>query len=58
MELTAAALAQVVQTALREDVGAGDLTTEGVIAPGAHCSAELLLEEPHLLALLRPLLPL
>src|SRR5580704_15900633 len=45
MELTAAALAQVVETALREDVGAGDLTTEGVIAPDARCSAELLLEE-------------
>jgi len=46
MELTRAAIEQVVQTALREDVGAGDLTTEAVIAASARCGAELVLEEP------------
>ena len=46
MELTPAVVEQVVQAALREDVGAGDLTTEAVIAASARCSAELLLEEP------------
>src|SRR6185436_5224177 len=45
MELTAEALDRVVRTALAEDVGTGDRTTEGVVPAGARCTAELLLEE-------------
>ena len=45
MELTRAAIEQVVQLALREDVGAGDLTSEAVIPASARCSAEIVLEE-------------
>src|SRR5262245_13474965 len=46
MELTAEALDRVVQTALAEDVGTGDRTTDGVVPVEARCRAELLLEEP------------
>jgi nicotinate-nucleotide pyrophosphorylase (carboxylating) len=46
MELTAEALDRVVRTALAEDVGTGDRTTDGVVPPEARCRAELLLEEP------------
>jgi nicotinate-nucleotide pyrophosphorylase (carboxylating) len=45
MELTAEALDRVVRTALAEDVGTGDRTTDGVVPAGARCRAELLLEE-------------
>jgi nicotinate-nucleotide pyrophosphorylase (carboxylating) len=40
-----AELAEVVARALAEDVGDGDLTTDGVIASGTRCRAELALEE-------------
>jgi len=46
MELSADALERVVRMALAEDVGDGDLTTEGVIPAGARCGAALILEEP------------
>jgi nicotinate-nucleotide pyrophosphorylase (carboxylating) len=46
MELTAEALDRVVRTALAEDVGTGDRTTDGVVPEDARCRAELLLEEP------------
>jgi nicotinate-nucleotide pyrophosphorylase (carboxylating) len=46
MELTAATLEAVARAALAEDVGSGDVTTEGVVPVGARCRAELLLEEP------------
>jgi nicotinate-nucleotide pyrophosphorylase (carboxylating) len=46
VELTAGALERVVRTALDEDVGAGDRTTEGVVPADARCRAELVLEEP------------
>jgi len=46
MELTAEALDRVVRTALAEDVGSGDRTTDGVVPATARCRAELLLEEP------------
>jgi nicotinate-nucleotide pyrophosphorylase (carboxylating) len=45
MELTADALDRVVQTALAEDVGDGDRTTDGVVPADARCRAEVLLEE-------------
>ncbi len=37
---------RVVQLAVEEDLGAGDLTTERVIPAGATCRTELLLKEP------------
>jgi nicotinate-nucleotide pyrophosphorylase (carboxylating) len=43
--LDRAALDRAVQTALAEDVGAGDVTTDGIVPPYARCRAELLLEE-------------
>lgn len=46
MGLSEQAIAAVVTTALREDVGAGDLTTELLVPRASHCRAELLLEEP------------
>jgi nicotinate-nucleotide pyrophosphorylase (carboxylating) len=46
MELTSEALDAVVRAALAEDVGEGDLTTEGVVPADLRCRAELLLEEP------------
>ena len=46
MELTAEAIDRIVRTALAEDVGAGDRTTEGVVPADARCRAELRLEEP------------
>ncbi len=48
MELTASTteLERVVQTALAEDVGAGDVTTELVVGPELTARAELLLKEP------------
>ena len=47
MELTAEALDRGrLRTALAEDVGTGDRTTDGVVPADARCRAELLLEEP------------
>src|SRR3989442_8445108 len=46
MELTAEHVDQVVRTALAEDVGSGDLTTQAVVPADARCRALLLLEEP------------
>jgi nicotinate-nucleotide pyrophosphorylase (carboxylating) len=43
------ALDRVVAAALAEDVGDGDLTTEGVVPADARCSAELLVKEPGVL---------
>ncbi len=45
MELTALELDRVVTAALAEDVGDGDLTTEGVVPVSARARAELLIEE-------------
>jgi len=39
-------LERIVRAALAEDVGDGDLTSEGVIPAGARCRARLVLEEP------------
>jgi nicotinate-nucleotide pyrophosphorylase (carboxylating) len=41
-----AALDRVVRTALAEDVGAGDRTTDSIVPAGARCRAQLWLEEP------------
>jgi nicotinate-nucleotide pyrophosphorylase (carboxylating) len=46
MGLSEQAIADVVRTALREDVGTGDLTTGLLVPPDNRCRAELLLEEP------------
>ncbi|HWE82087.1 MAG TPA: hypothetical protein VG265_10580, partial [Gaiellaceae bacterium] len=46
MELTAEAVEAVVATALAEDVGEGDLTTDRIVPSGVRCRAELLIEEP------------
>jgi nicotinate-nucleotide pyrophosphorylase (carboxylating) len=45
VELTAAAVDRVIAAALAEDVGGGDLTTEGVVPKDLRCTAELLVEE-------------
>ena len=41
----AATLDRVVEAALAEDVGDGDLTTDGVVPPEARCRGELLVKE-------------
>ncbi len=46
MDVSELAIAHVVTTALHEDVGGGDLTTELLIPRDSLCRAELLLEEP------------
>jgi nicotinate-nucleotide pyrophosphorylase (carboxylating) len=46
VELTAEAIDRVVRTALAEDVGAGDRTTDGIVPAEARCRARVLLEEP------------
>jgi nicotinate-nucleotide pyrophosphorylase (carboxylating) len=46
MELTREGIERVVTAALTEDVGSGDATTLALVPEDAHCSAELLLEEP------------
>jgi len=46
MELTRADIDRVVATALAEDVGAGDRTSEALVPANARCRAQLLLEEP------------
>jgi len=40
-----AAAERIVRDGLAEDVGHGDLTTEGVIAPQAHCEAVIVVEQ-------------
>ena len=50
MELSPEALDAVVRAALAEDVGAGDRTTEGVVPAGLYCRADILLEEPGVVA--------
>jgi nicotinate-nucleotide pyrophosphorylase (carboxylating) len=45
VELTAAAVDRVIAAALAEDVGGGDLTTEGVVPEELRCTAELLVED-------------
>jgi nicotinate-nucleotide pyrophosphorylase (carboxylating) len=40
------ALARVVELALAEDLGSGDVTSEGLFPAGTVCRAELLLKEP------------
>jgi nicotinate-nucleotide pyrophosphorylase (carboxylating) len=46
MELNEEANQEVVTTALREDVGSGDLTTKLLVPQDRRCRAQLLLEEP------------
>jgi nicotinate-nucleotide pyrophosphorylase (carboxylating) len=46
MELTVETIERVVEAALAEDVGPGDVTTESVVPAGARCRARVLLEEP------------
>jgi len=46
MELSSEQVEWVVRTALAEDVGAGDLTTDAIVPAGARCRALLVLEEP------------
>jgi nicotinate-nucleotide pyrophosphorylase (carboxylating) len=46
MELSAQTIAEVVATAVREDIGSGDLTTRLLVPAGRRCRAQLLLEEP------------
>ena len=41
---------RVIDAALAEDVGQGDLTTTGLFEPGTACTAELLLKEPGTIA--------
>ena len=49
MELTAVDIERAVDSALAEDVGRGDRTTDGIVPPGAQCRAAILLEEPGVL---------
>jgi len=46
MELTAGALERLVELALAEDVGDGDVTTEALVPTDLRCSAQLFVEEP------------
>jgi nicotinate-nucleotide pyrophosphorylase (carboxylating) len=46
VDLTQADVDRVVETALAEDVGGGDLTTAALVPADARCRAQLLLEEP------------
>ena len=46
MELTADTIERVVELALAEDVGDGDVTTEALVPADLRCRAQLLLEEP------------
>ncbi|HUY72482.1 MAG TPA: carboxylating nicotinate-nucleotide diphosphorylase [Gaiellaceae bacterium] len=45
MELTADALEALITAALAEDIGGGDLTTDGIVPASARCRAVLVLEE-------------
>jgi nicotinate-nucleotide pyrophosphorylase (carboxylating) len=47
------ALARIVQAALAEDVGRGDVTTEATVSPDAVGTAELLVKEPGIVCGLR-----
>jgi len=46
VELSTETLDRVVATALAEDVGAGDLTTDALVPAATRCSAGIYLEEP------------
>ena len=46
MELTAGSLERLVELALAEDVGDGDVTTEALVPADLRCSAQLFVEEP------------
>jgi nicotinate-nucleotide pyrophosphorylase (carboxylating) len=46
MELTADTIDRVVELALAEDVGDGDVTTEALVPADLRCHAQLLIEEP------------
>ncbi len=46
MELTATDLDRLVRDALAEDVGSGDVTSEGVVDADARCRAAVLVKEP------------
>ena len=46
MELTAETIDRVVDLALAEDVGDGDVTTDALVPADLRCRAQLLLEEP------------
>jgi len=46
MELTAGALERLVELALAEDVGDGDVTTEALVPADLRCGAQLFVEEP------------
>jgi len=46
MELTLSDVDRVVRDALAEDVGSGDVTSEGVLDPESRCTAEILVKEP------------
>jgi len=46
MDLTQADIERVVDAALAEDIGTGDLTTAALVPASARCRAQLLLEEP------------
>jgi len=45
-ELSVDDVQRVVESALAEDVGSGDVTTERVVSPGVTCEAVLLVKEP------------
>ncbi len=49
MELSADAIDRIVRAALAEDIGDGDRTTDGIVASGARCTAELVLKDPGVL---------
>jgi len=49
MELTAEDVDRVVASALGEDIGTGDATTDVLVPPDARCRAQLLLKEPGVL---------
>jgi nicotinate-nucleotide pyrophosphorylase (carboxylating) len=46
MDLTAEDVERVVTTALAEDMGSGDVTTEALVPAAARCRAHVVLEEP------------
>src|SRR5207253_6042022 len=50
VELTSEAIGRVVRAALAEDVGAGDRTTDGLVPEGTHCHADILIQEPGVVA--------
>ena len=50
LALDRASLADVIERALAEDVGSGDLTTNAIVPPGQRWRARLLLEQPGVVA--------